>query len=98
MKPTAILINVARGALVDEAALIDALQHGRLKGACLDVFEQTSPAESPLWSLPNVVMTPHRSAITDGVGGDIVEFWADNIRRFVAGERCWAKSDRAAGY
>ena len=99
MKPTAILVNVARGALVEEAALIDALREGRLKSAGLDVFDQEPlPPDSPLWTLPNVIMTPHRSAITDGVADAILAFWADNIRRFVDGQPLFGTVDRAAGY
>ena len=99
MKPTAILVNVARGALVDEAALIEALQQGRLKGAGLDVFEEEPlPSDSPLWTLPNVVMTPHRSAITDGVADAILAFWSDNIRRFLSNQPLLGTVDRIAGY
>jgi D-2-hydroxyacid dehydrogenase (NADP+) len=99
MKPGAILVNVARGSLVDEAALVDALREGRLKGAGLDAFEEEPlPADSPLWSLPNLVMTPHRSAITDGVADAIVAFWTDNIRRFAAGQPLQGTVNRTAGY
>jgi phosphoglycerate dehydrogenase-like enzyme len=87
MKPTAVLVNVARGLLVDEAAMIAALRDGRIFGAGLDVTsEEPLPAGSPLWSLPNVVLTPHIA----GAGGDnteaVVKIFADNYARYRRGE------------
>jgi phosphoglycerate dehydrogenase-like enzyme len=87
MKPTAILINAARGAIVDEAALIDALRAGRIAGAGLDVYSQEPlPAEHPLRRLPNVVVTPHQ-------GHNVREFYqvayadtVENIAAFLAGK------------
>ena len=66
MKPSAILVNIARGDVVDEAALTDALKHGKLSGAVLDVFttEPLSP-DSPLWEMPTVIITPHNSFIAE---------------------------------
>jgi phosphoglycerate dehydrogenase-like enzyme len=99
LKPSAYVINVARAQLVDEAALIAALQGGRLAGAGLDAFAvEPLPAASPLWSLPNVVITPHTSAITDRLGDHFVDFWRENIRRFAAGERLPGLVDKEAGY
>jgi phosphoglycerate dehydrogenase-like enzyme len=99
MKPTAYLINVARGQLVDEAALIAALRAGQIAGAGLDAFAaEPLAADSPLWELPNVVITPHTSAVTDRLGDHFVGFWADNIRRFAEGQPLLGVVDRQAGY
>jgi phosphoglycerate dehydrogenase-like enzyme len=86
MKESAILVNVARGDVVDEAALIEALRTGRLRGAALDVFEQEPlPAESPLWDLPNVFVSPHSASTVGAENGRIVELFRDNLRRYLDG-------------
>jgi phosphoglycerate dehydrogenase-like enzyme len=81
------LINVARGEIVDEVALIESLRDGRLGGAYLDVFasEPLAP-ESPLWSLPNVIVTPHNSAASRGNEARQIEIFLDNLARFGRGE------------
>jgi phosphoglycerate dehydrogenase-like enzyme len=99
MKPTAYLINVARGPLVDEEALINALQHGTIAGAGLDTTTvEPLPEESPLWTLPQVIITPHVAPGTDGMGKDIVDFWCENIRRFAEHEPLLGVVDRHMGY
>jgi phosphoglycerate dehydrogenase-like enzyme len=88
MKPIAYVINVARGALIDEDALIDALQAGRIAGAGLDVTgEEPLPAGHRLWSMDNVLVTPHiGGAGSNGTGEGIPAVVTGNLRRFIAGE------------
>jgi phosphoglycerate dehydrogenase-like enzyme len=86
MKPTATLVNVGRGALVDEAALAEALRRRRLGGAALDVFEvEPLPRESPLWDLPNVIVTPHSSGSNPGNDRRAAAIFFENLRAFEAG-------------
>ncbi len=87
MRSNALLINVARGGVLDEPALIRALNERRIAGACLDVTaEEPLPRTSPLWSLPGVIITPHLSGLTTGYAHRLAELFADNIRRFINGE------------
>ncbi|WP_423198780.1 MULTISPECIES: D-2-hydroxyacid dehydrogenase [unclassified Cupriavidus] len=80
------LVNVARGEVVDEPALIEALQAGKLAGAYLDVFaHEPLPAASPLWSLPNVIATPHSAGFSDGNAARVVDIFLDNLRCWHAG-------------
>ena len=81
------VINVGRGEIVIEPDLIAALQSGHVAGAYLDVFGQEPlPAESPLWSLPNVFVTPHNSAASSGNEGRVIAIFLDNLRRYARGE------------
>jgi phosphoglycerate dehydrogenase-like enzyme len=86
MKPTACLINVARGALADEAALYRALTDGRIGGAGLDVFAQEPPDPTlPVYRLPNVVVTPHIAGVTDGTSRKRAACAAENVDRLARG-------------
>jgi len=99
MKPTAYLINIARGQLVRENELIEVLQEKRISGAALDVFEQEPlPSESPLWSLDNVILTPHSSGNFDGFMQRSIELFCNQLRRYVAHEPLVNVVDKKRGY
>jgi phosphoglycerate dehydrogenase-like enzyme len=99
MKPDAWLINVARGRLVDEGALVRALREGRIGGAALDVFrEEPLGPSSPFWDVPNLVVTPHTAWSSARVLDRSVELFCDNLRRFRAGEPLRNVVDPSAGY
>ncbi len=88
MRPDAWLINVSRGRVVDEAALVRALRQGEIGGACLDVFEaEPLSPESELWSLPNAIVTPHNSGWSPLNGERGTEIFLDNLRRYASGRR-----------
>ncbi len=94
VKEDAILVNVARGALIDDSAMIDALDNGRLAAAVLDVFHQEPlPQDNPLWSHPKVRVTPHTSFAGNGGRARWDQFFLDNIARFVNGEALEAEVD-----
>jgi phosphoglycerate dehydrogenase-like enzyme len=87
MKAGAVFVNVGRGGVVDEAALVEALRDGHLAGAALDVFtEEPLPPDSPLWELDNVILSPHTAALSVRENERIVEIFAENLRRYLAGE------------
>jgi phosphoglycerate dehydrogenase-like enzyme len=95
MKPTAYLINIGRGAIVDLADLVAALQSGRIAGAALDVFEtEPLPSDSPLWSMPNVIITPHIAAASTHIAERHLQTLLENIRRFVAGQEPLTRVDK----
>jgi len=99
MKASAWLINVARGRLIDERALLNALRDGRLGGAVLDTFrDEPLPPTSPFYDLPNVIVTPHTSWSSGRVLDRSVELFCDNLRRYAAGEPLLNVVDPAAGY
>lgn len=87
MKPGAYLVNISRGALVREGELIEALRDGAIAGAALDVFEtEPLPESSPLWEMPNVIVTPHSAGGFRGFGRAVTDLFLENLRRFSAGE------------
>jgi len=87
MKPSAYLVNVARGKVVNEPALIEALGAKRIAGAALDtVWEEPLPATSPLWSLPNVLITPHTAGETRRYEDNILDLLMENLERLWRGD------------
>jgi glyoxylate/hydroxypyruvate reductase A len=97
MKPQAWLVNVARGAVLDDTALIDALQHQRIAGAILDVFAaEPLPTDHALWTTPNVVITPHVAG--PSIPEEIAPIFNDNLARFLTGRRLRHVVDRSRGY
>jgi len=99
MKPTAYIVNVARGALIDETALTDALRSHRVGGAGLDVFDyEPLPADSPLWDLDNLLITPHTAATSDKMWERHYALIKENLRRYFAGEPLLGLVDKQVGY
>lgn len=97
MKPGTVLVNVARGALVDEAAIPDAMASGQLSAAALDVFEvEPLPKESPLWDIPGVFISAHSSVSVDRYMDDIFDLFEDNLRRYARGESLRNRVDMEA--
>lgn len=99
MKPTARLINVGRGPLVVPDDLIDALAAGRIAGAALDVFvDEPLPRSSPLWDLPNVIVSPHMSGDVVGWRSELVALFSDNLTRYLDGRPLRNVVDKTRGY
>ena len=99
MKPTAFLLNVARGDVIDQGALVAALRAGTIAGAGLDVTSpEPLPADSELWALPNLVLTPHMSGNVEGYGHKAAGVFVANLRRYVAGEPLEHLANPALGY
>lgn len=99
LKPTAFLIDVSRGGVVDHEALVTVLQERKIAGAALDVFpEEPLPADSPLWKLSNVVITPHISGSTPYYDERAVEMFAANLQRYLADQPLYNRIDPERGY
>jgi phosphoglycerate dehydrogenase-like enzyme len=99
MKPSAYLINIARGALVDEQALIRALEEGWIAGAGLDVFEREPlPDDSPLWDMRNVVLTPHFAGATPHYADRVTGIFVENLRRYQRGDPLLNVVDKQLAY
>ncbi len=99
MRPAARFMNVGRGATVDEPALVAALADGRIGGVALDVFEREPlPQDSPLWSMPNVIVSPHICGDFEGWEAAVVDVLVDNLARYVNGEPLANLVDKAAGF
>lgn len=94
-----VLINIGRGALLDEDALVTALQNGDLAAAALDVFTvEPLPTSSPLWDLPNVLISPHNADLTEVSRYSSVQFFVKNAENFVSGRELECVVDKTAGY
>ncbi len=99
MKPDACLVNVGRGALVDDAALLAALRARKLGAAALDVFAQEPlPPDSPWWEMENVLITPHTAAVTEKLWERHYALLAENLRRYLAGQPLLGRVDKHKGY
>lgn len=99
MKPSAVIVNVGRGPVIEEAALIRALEQRRIRGAALDVFDvEPLPAGHPFWRLSNVLLSPHCADHTEGWLESSVEFFLRNFERYLKGEPLLNVVDKKAGY
>ena len=99
MKPGAYFINVSRGQLVDEGALIVALNSGHLAGAALDVFtDEPLPADNPLWMQPNLIITPHISAYSTNMMNQVIDFFIENLKRYLKEEALYNLVSLEQGY
>lgn len=88
MKPTSSIINIARGAIIDQAALVKALKEGWIAGAGLDVVEtEPLPPGNELWRMPNVIISPHMAGSSDGRPRRLVDLFCENLKRYLAGEK-----------
>ncbi|PQZ87704.1 hydroxyacid dehydrogenase [Arthrobacter sp. MYb227] len=99
MKPGALLVNLARGPVLDQDAIIEALESGHVAGAVLDVATpEPLPVGSPLWNAPNLILSPHNAANVDAENARLVELFITNLHRYLAGETLVNIYDPVAGY
>jgi phosphoglycerate dehydrogenase-like enzyme len=99
MKPDSCLINVGRGPLIDEGALAVSLRAGKVRGAAQDVFtKEPLPADSPLWDLENLLITPHTAALTEQLWDRQYALLHENLTRFLAAQPLLAVVDKGKGY
>ena len=99
MKPSAILVDVSRGGVVDQTALARALQRNRIAGAALDVFEvEPLPTDSPLWDIPNLVISPHCSGVYEGWGRASFDLFLENLKGWIEGRELFNVVDPVRGY
>jgi len=99
MKPSAYIINIGRGGLIDEPALMAALNANEIAGAGLDVFaEEPLPIDSPLWDMPQVLVTPHASGSSPRSHERLMDLFSENVRRYVSGEPLLNVVDKREGY
>lgn len=99
MKPTAFVVNVGRGEVIDQPALVEALEKGEIAGAGLDVTDpEPLPPGHPLWSMPNVIITPHVAGAVEGYGHRAIGVFIANLERYLAGEPLSHVVDPALGY
>lgn len=99
LQPGGFLVDVSRGGVVSHSALVKALQNGKLAGAALDVFpEEPLPASSPLWAMPNVIITPHISGVSPRYTERAMTLFSENLLRYLAGLTLYNLVDRQRGY
>ena len=99
MKPSAIIINIGRGPVIDETALIRALEQGRIRGAALDVFNiEPLPPRHPFWQMPNVLLSPHTADRVEGFLDPPFDCFFENLDRFRRGVPLLNVVDKRAGY
>jgi phosphoglycerate dehydrogenase-like enzyme len=99
LNPGAIIINVARGRIIDEPALLAALRSGQIGGAVLDVFEREPlDSASPLWTMPNVIISPHSAGVRPDHWDEVIDLFSENLRRFQRGESLLNLVNSEAGY
>ena len=99
LKPGAVVVNVGRSPILDTDGLVDALRSGHLAGASLDVFpEEPLPASHPLWTAPNVILTPHTSGFRQGHWDEVIDLFGDNLERWLKGEPLKFRVEPELGY